>query len=77
MHSRPKQELALTRFIAWVLLIDDVGTALAAHNLAIGITFFQRFERVSDFHNQVPVFLSQLQKSQSACHQRIRKVAAN
>jgi hypothetical protein len=40
-----KSVLALTRFKAGVLLIDDVHAAFAADNTAVLIAFFGGFER--------------------------------
>ena len=36
-------KLALTRFHAWVLLVDDVQAAFAAHNAAVFVAFFRGF----------------------------------
>jgi hypothetical protein len=48
------QNLSLTRFIARVGLVDDIGATFAAHDFAIGVAFFQSLERISDFHNNLP-----------------------
>jgi hypothetical protein len=31
---------ALASFVTWVLLVDDINTALAANNAAIGVALF-------------------------------------
>src|SRR6185312_5345900 len=42
---------ALAGFEPRVRLVDDVGAAAAAHDLAVLVALFQRFQRVSDFHD--------------------------
>jgi hypothetical protein len=42
---------ALTGLEPRVHLVDDVGAASAAHDLAILVALFQRFQRVGDFHD--------------------------
>src|SRR5437867_1309180 len=41
---------ALARLIARVGLVDDVGAPLAAHDAAVLVALFQRFQRIDDFH---------------------------
>ena len=45
------QPLALTRFHAWVLLIDHIQAALTAHHAAVFVALFGGFERAENFHN--------------------------
>jgi hypothetical protein len=44
--------LALARFVARVGLVDHVDTALAAHDLAVGVTLLRGFDRGDDFHKK-------------------------
>ena len=51
-HNRnpSKFTLTLTRFKAWVGLANDIDTTFATHNLAVGVTVFERFKGGYDFH---------------------------
>jgi|GEM_PF-2252640 len=50
------EDLALTRLIAGVLLVDDINAAFALDDFAIRIALFKGLERVRYFHGLVPVF---------------------
>jgi hypothetical protein len=45
--------LALARFETRVLLIDEIDTALAAHDLAVLIARLRGLERIADFHRLI------------------------
>jgi hypothetical protein len=54
---RSRVSLALAGFEARVRLVNDVDAALAAHNLAVGVTILERFDGRGDFHgNAGPEF---------------------
>lgn len=55
MAERIKRHLALARFVARVLFVDDVNTALAAYDFASSFALFERFERIGDFHDPCPL----------------------
>ena len=40
---------------AGILLVDDVDTALAAHQAVLAVACLQRFERILDFHCSGPL----------------------
>src|SRR5215468_10974729 len=44
---------ALARLIPRVGLVDDVGAPLAAHDAAVLVALFQRFQRIDDLHAHV------------------------
>src|SRR6266436_1380158 len=44
---------ALARLIPGVGLVDDVGAPLAAHDAAVLVALFQRFQRIDDLHAHV------------------------
>jgi hypothetical protein len=44
-------ELALTGFEARIGLVDDVDTALAAHQLVVAVALDQGLQGIADFHN--------------------------
>lgn len=48
--GRRHVKLALTRFEAWVLLVDDVDAAFAANQTVVAVAALQRFQRILDFH---------------------------
>src|SRR5689334_25212604 len=39
-------------------LVDDIDPAAAAHDLAVAVAAFQRFERASDFHGRRRTYLN-------------------
>jgi hypothetical protein len=45
-----KTKLALTRFEAWVGLVDDVNTTLATDQLVVAMALHQALEGVTNFH---------------------------
>lgn len=45
---------ALAGFEPAMRLIDDVNAALAAHDTIIAVTAAQRFQRITDFHRNIP-----------------------
>ena len=47
---------AVTSLEAWVLLVDDVYTALAANQAVIAVTGLKRFKRILDLHFTGPQF---------------------
>jgi hypothetical protein len=56
--TKRRLRLALTRFHAWVLLVDDIQAALAAHDAAVFVTLFRGFEGAENFHKS-PVWLEE------------------
>jgi hypothetical protein len=44
-------KLALTGFKARIGLVDDVDTALAAHQLVVAVALDQGLEGIADFHD--------------------------
>lgn len=48
-------ELALTRLVALLCLVDDVDAAFAANELVVTMTLAQALEAVPNFHRRVPV----------------------
>src|SRR5690606_36728763 len=57
---------ALACLVAWVLLVDDVDTPLAAHHAILAVPRHQRLERVLDLH-----------RSSSRCSARFRGILQN
>ena len=49
---RARVKSALPRLIAPHRLIDNVESALAAHNLVVAMARAERFERILDLHSQ-------------------------
>jgi hypothetical protein len=43
--------LALSRLVALLRLVDNVDTALAAHQAVVAMAVAQRFQRITDFHD--------------------------
>ena len=48
-------ELALTRLVALLGLVDDVYAAFAANELVVTMTLAQALEAVPNFHRRLPV----------------------
>jgi hypothetical protein len=44
----------LAGFETALRLIDDVNAALAAHDAIVAVTAAQRFQRITDFHSNIP-----------------------
>lgn len=47
-----RMDLALARLVARVGLVDHVDAALAAHNLAVGVTLLRGFDGGDNFHKK-------------------------
>lgn len=41
---------ALTRFVAWLSLVDDVDAAFAANELVVTVTLAEALEAITDLH---------------------------
>jgi hypothetical protein len=56
--ARPKYahtpHSALAGFEPAMRLIDNVNAALAAHDTIVAVTAAQRFQRITDFHSDIP-----------------------
>jgi hypothetical protein len=50
LRQAAQAKLALTRFHAWVLLVDDVQAAFAAYDAAVFVAFFRGFQGAKNFH---------------------------
>ena len=48
-----KENSALTRFEAFLGLVDDIDAAFAANDLAIAVPVLQGTQRISDLHGQL------------------------